>query len=163
MSLVDLAGSERADSTGATGDRLKEGANINKSLTTLGIVISALVIFFFFFFFVVVVVFYTLIFFLPLLFLLSGWCFECKKREKRFRSLSWFCFNMAAERLTGRQFQDNDDGSSFASWHQLRWNIKYFKVFSLLFSFFFFLFFSPFPFPFPFFSLLLTTILPTTK
>ena len=51
MSLVDLAGSERADSTGATGDRLKEGANINKSLTTLGIVISALVIFFFFFFF----------------------------------------------------------------------------------------------------------------
>ncbi len=43
MSLVDLAGSERADSTGATGDRLKEGANINKSLTTLGIVISALV------------------------------------------------------------------------------------------------------------------------
>ncbi|KAJ3212054.1 kinesin-like protein Klp8 [Entophlyctis luteolus] len=40
--LVDLAGSERADSTGATGVRLKEGANINKSLTTLGKVISAL-------------------------------------------------------------------------------------------------------------------------
>ncbi|KAJ3233197.1 kinesin-like protein Klp8 [Chytriomyces hyalinus] len=40
--LVDLAGSERADSTGATGTRLKEGANINKSLTTLGKVISAL-------------------------------------------------------------------------------------------------------------------------
>jgi hypothetical protein len=34
--LVDLAGSERANSTGATGARLKEGANINKSLTTLG-------------------------------------------------------------------------------------------------------------------------------
>lgn len=33
MNLVDLAGSERADSTGATGDRLKEGANINKSLS----------------------------------------------------------------------------------------------------------------------------------
>ena len=60
---MDLAGSERADSSGATGTRLKvraqpkvlsgsdhhcpcsglqEGANINKSLTTLGKVISAL-------------------------------------------------------------------------------------------------------------------------
>ena len=57
ISLVDLAGSERADATGAKGTRLKEGANINKSLTTLGKVISALAevvrlsIFFFFFFF----------------------------------------------------------------------------------------------------------------
>ncbi len=42
ISLVDLAGSERADSSGATGLRLKEGANINKSLTTLGKVISML-------------------------------------------------------------------------------------------------------------------------
>ncbi|XP_050411558.1 kinesin-like protein unc-104 isoform X2 [Patella vulgata] len=42
ISLVDLAGSERADSTGAQGKRLKEGANINKSLTTLGKVISGL-------------------------------------------------------------------------------------------------------------------------
>lgn len=42
ISLVDLAGSERANSTGATGVRLKEGANINKSLTTLGKVIAAL-------------------------------------------------------------------------------------------------------------------------
>ncbi|KAM9827173.1 kinesin-like protein KIF1C [Neosynchiropus ocellatus] len=42
ISLVDLAGSERADSSGAKGTRLKEGANINKSLTTLGKVISAL-------------------------------------------------------------------------------------------------------------------------
>uniref|UniRef100_A0A3Q3AB52 Kinesin-like protein KIF16B n=1 Tax=Kryptolebias marmoratus TaxID=37003 RepID=A0A3Q3AB52_KRYMA len=40
--LVDLAGSERADTTGATGVRLKEGGNINKSLVTLGNVISAL-------------------------------------------------------------------------------------------------------------------------
>ncbi|XP_035519086.1 uncharacterized protein kif16bb isoform X2 [Morone saxatilis] len=40
--LVDLAGSERADATRATGTRLKEGANINKSLVTLGSVISAL-------------------------------------------------------------------------------------------------------------------------
>ncbi|XP_036273746.1 kinesin-like protein KIF16B isoform X5 [Pipistrellus kuhlii] len=40
--LVDLAGSERADATGATGVRLKEGGNINKSLVTLGNVISAL-------------------------------------------------------------------------------------------------------------------------
>ncbi|CAG8830094.1 21834_t:CDS:2, partial [Racocetra persica] len=42
ISLVDLAGSERANATGATGQRLKEGANINKSLTTLGKVIAAL-------------------------------------------------------------------------------------------------------------------------
>ncbi|KAI9282222.1 hypothetical protein BY458DRAFT_169048 [Sporodiniella umbellata] len=42
ISLVDLAGSERANSTGATGVRLKEGANINKSLTTLGKVIAGL-------------------------------------------------------------------------------------------------------------------------
>ncbi|TFK22194.1 kinesin-like protein [Coprinopsis marcescibilis] len=44
ISLVDLAGSERANSTGATGQRLKEGANINKSLTTLGKVISQLAV-----------------------------------------------------------------------------------------------------------------------
>ena len=59
INIVDLAGrlvtelqtcyrttlfvfSERADSTGATGDRLKEGANINLSLSTLGNVIAAL-------------------------------------------------------------------------------------------------------------------------
>ena len=42
ISLVDLAGSERANSTGASGTRLKEGANINKSLTTLGKVNFAL-------------------------------------------------------------------------------------------------------------------------
>ncbi|KAK6855795.1 Kinesin [Apiospora arundinis] len=40
--LVDLAGSERAKSTQATGARLREGSNINKSLTTLGRVIAAL-------------------------------------------------------------------------------------------------------------------------
>ena len=44
MNLVDLAGSERADSTGATGDRLKEGANINRSLSALGNVISVSII-----------------------------------------------------------------------------------------------------------------------
>lgn len=43
--LVDLAGCERADATRATGARLKEGANINKSLVTLGCVISTLVLF----------------------------------------------------------------------------------------------------------------------
>jgi hypothetical protein len=42
INLVDLAGSERAASTQATGDRLKEGANINKSLSILGKCISIL-------------------------------------------------------------------------------------------------------------------------
>lgn len=42
INLVDLAGSERADRTGATGDTLKEGSNINTSLTTLGKVIMSL-------------------------------------------------------------------------------------------------------------------------
>lgn len=34
--------SERADSTGATGDRLKEGAAINQSLSSLGNVIAGM-------------------------------------------------------------------------------------------------------------------------
>jgi len=42
VNLVDLAGSERADKTGATGATLKEGSNINKSLSALGNVINAL-------------------------------------------------------------------------------------------------------------------------
>ncbi|KAL8576237.1 hypothetical protein ACOMHN_006160 [Nucella lapillus] len=42
INLVDLAGSERADSTGATGDRLKEGSAINQSLSMLGNCIAAL-------------------------------------------------------------------------------------------------------------------------
>eukprot|EP01060_Flectonema_neradi_P010751 TRINITY_DN1782_c2_g1_i1.p1 TRINITY_DN1782_c2_g1~~TRINITY_DN1782_c2_g1_i1.p1 ORF type:complete len:1680 (+),score=402.64 TRINITY_DN1782_c2_g1_i1:372-5042(+) len=42
LNLVDLAGSERISKTQATGTRLLEGSNINKSLTTLGQVISAL-------------------------------------------------------------------------------------------------------------------------
>ncbi|GAA6108766.1 stAR-related lipid transfer protein 9 isoform X1 [Tachysurus ichikawai] len=41
INLVDLAGSERADPNYCR-DRITEGANINKSLVTLGIVISAL-------------------------------------------------------------------------------------------------------------------------
>ncbi|KAI5059960.1 hypothetical protein GOP47_0024380 [Adiantum capillus-veneris] len=43
LNLVDLAGSERQKSSGAEGERLKEAANINKSLSTLGLVIMILV------------------------------------------------------------------------------------------------------------------------
>ncbi|XP_072039085.1 uncharacterized protein [Amphiura filiformis] len=42
LSLVDLAGSERAAKTGATAEQLKEANSINKSLSALGDVISAL-------------------------------------------------------------------------------------------------------------------------
>ena len=42
LSLVDLAGSERASKTDNTGQRLKEGANINRSLLALGNCITAL-------------------------------------------------------------------------------------------------------------------------
>lgn len=42
ISLVDLAGSERVSYTGASGERLREGVSINKSLLTLGKVIAAL-------------------------------------------------------------------------------------------------------------------------
>lgn len=40
--LVDLAGSEKVEKTGATGNTLKEAQRINKSLTTLGLVIKHL-------------------------------------------------------------------------------------------------------------------------
>lgn len=43
LNLVDLAGSERQKSSGAEGERLKEASNINKSLSTLGLVIMNLV------------------------------------------------------------------------------------------------------------------------
>jgi kinesin family protein C2/C3 len=42
LHLIDLAGSERISKTDATGDRLKEAQNINKSLSALGDVINAL-------------------------------------------------------------------------------------------------------------------------
>ena len=42
LNLVDLAGSERVNVTGATGKRLEESKSINKSLSTLGNVITAL-------------------------------------------------------------------------------------------------------------------------
>ncbi|XP_053283350.1 kinesin-like protein KIF18A [Pleuronectes platessa] len=42
MSLIDLAGSERASATNTKGARMREGANINRSLLALGNVINAL-------------------------------------------------------------------------------------------------------------------------
>eukprot|EP00041_Stephanoeca_diplocostata_P037451 m.1418900 g.1418900 ORF g.1418900 m.1418900 type:complete len:1551 (-) comp25038_c0_seq31:1267-5919(-) len=42
VNLIDLAGSERSDSAGTTGQRLREGSAINKSLHTLGKIISLL-------------------------------------------------------------------------------------------------------------------------
>ncbi|KAJ8732500.1 hypothetical protein PYW07_015099 [Mythimna separata] len=42
LSMIDLAGSERASATGCVGDRFKEGANINKSLLSLGNCINRL-------------------------------------------------------------------------------------------------------------------------
>jgi hypothetical protein len=42
FNFVDLAGSERLKRTGAVGDRMKEGININQGLLALGNVISAL-------------------------------------------------------------------------------------------------------------------------
>lgn len=40
--LVDLAGSEKVAKTGATGQVLEEAKKINKSLSTLGLVINSL-------------------------------------------------------------------------------------------------------------------------
>jgi len=43
INLVDLAGSENVNKSGVTGQGMKEAQNINKSLSALGDVISALV------------------------------------------------------------------------------------------------------------------------
>jgi hypothetical protein len=43
LHFVDLAGSERQKKTGAEGKQFLEATNINKSLTTLGLVINSLV------------------------------------------------------------------------------------------------------------------------
>lgn len=42
LNLIDLAGSERLSKTAASGQRLKEAQNINRSLSALGDVIAAL-------------------------------------------------------------------------------------------------------------------------
>lgn len=42
LNLIDLAGSERISKTSASGDRLKEAQNINRSLSALGDVVAAL-------------------------------------------------------------------------------------------------------------------------
>lgn len=40
ISLVDLAGSERAQKTGAVGERLKEGSNINKYVDAMAFLLD---------------------------------------------------------------------------------------------------------------------------
>ena len=42
LTIIDLAGSERASATMNQGERMTEGANINKSLLALGNCINAL-------------------------------------------------------------------------------------------------------------------------
>ena len=42
MTLVDLAGSERVSKSGSSGMRLEEAKNINRSISALGNVVSAL-------------------------------------------------------------------------------------------------------------------------
>ena len=42
LSLIDLAGSERATVNANRGERMREGANINRSLLALGNCINAL-------------------------------------------------------------------------------------------------------------------------
>jgi kinesin family protein C2/C3 len=44
LHLIDLAGSERISKTDASGDRLREAQNINKSLSALGDVVDALAV-----------------------------------------------------------------------------------------------------------------------
>jgi len=44
MNLIDLAGAEKQKHTGATGDRLLEAQNINRSLSVLGSVMEKIVI-----------------------------------------------------------------------------------------------------------------------
>ena len=46
INLVDLAGSEKLGKTGAEGDRMKEGASINKSLSQLGNFIFQILLFY---------------------------------------------------------------------------------------------------------------------
>jgi len=44
MNLIDLAGAEKQKHTGATGDRLLEAQNINRSLSVLGSVMEKIVL-----------------------------------------------------------------------------------------------------------------------
>ena len=90
VSLVDLAGSERANSTGAVGSRLKEGANINRSLTTLGKVIKAL----------------------ALASSHGQTSNNAKTKRKKmddFVPLQGLCIDLAAQRIPGRQLKDLHD------------------------------------------------------
>ena len=115
VSLVDLAGSERAESTGAKGTRLKEGANINKSLTTLGKVISALAensVRFLQFFLTVQRQYHLRLEFWDLR--------KEKEEERRIYPVQRLCADLASQGEPWRQLQDCHGGSYLPRRHQLR-------------------------------------------
>ena len=139
IALVDLAGSERADSTGATGDRLKEGAAINQSLSSLGNCIKGWVtqVLAFFRWTNMVKVKKSRNKFRQFIYSLfklsqtsSFYQLRCtpqtdsfgrqSRRQKDGGSFSWFKTDNAPEECARRQLKDNHDRRPLTRRHQLR-------------------------------------------